>query len=84
MLYCWHEYQSYSVSSEVGAPWRCGVLTPLGGIAGIGLGRLFGGEHDSTPQSGVQVPRLLQRSLSGLYYCCRCSSGGSLMTCMST
>ena len=26
------------VSSVVGAPWRCGVLTTAGGIAGIGLG----------------------------------------------
>ena len=32
-------YQSLSVSSVVGAPWRCGVLTTLGGTAGIGLGR---------------------------------------------
>ena len=26
-LNCWREYQSLTVSSEVGAPWRCGVLT---------------------------------------------------------
>ena len=58
------------VSSVVGAPWRCGVLTTLGGIAGIGLGRLLGGEHVSTPQSGVEAPRLLKRSLSRLYCCC--------------
>ena len=42
----------------VGAPQRCGVLTTQGGIAGIGLGRLLGGEHASTPQSGVEAPRL--------------------------
>ena len=29
-----------------------------GGIAGIGLGRLLGEEHASTPQSGVEAPRL--------------------------
>ena len=58
------------VSSEVGAPWRCGVLTTFGGIAGIGLSHLLGREHDSTPQSGVEAPRLLKRSLSRLYYCC--------------
>ena len=40
----------------VGAPWRCGVLTTWGGIAGIGLGRLLGGEHASTPQSGGSSP----------------------------
>ena len=27
MFYCWHQYQSSTVSSEVGAPWRWGVLT---------------------------------------------------------
>ena len=58
------------VSSVVGAPWRCGVLTTSGGIAGIGLGRLLEGEHDSTPQSGVEARRLIKRSLSRLYYCC--------------
>ena len=47
----------------VGAPWRCGVLTKLGGTTAIGLGHLLGGEHDSTPQSGVQAPRLSKRSL---------------------
>ena len=29
-----------------------------GGKAGIGLGRLLGGEHDSTPRNGVEAPRL--------------------------
>ena len=57
-------------SSVVGAPWRCGVLTTQGGIAGIGLGRLLGREHASAPQSGVETPRLLKRNLSRLYYCC--------------
>ena len=41
-----------------------------GGIAGIGLGRLLGGEHASTPQIGVGAPRLLKRSLSRFYCCC--------------
>ena len=40
------------------------------GLAGIGLGHLLGREHDSTPQSGVEAPRLLKRSLSRLYCCC--------------
>ena len=31
---------------------------------------LLGGEHASTPQSGVEAPRLLKRSLPRLYYCC--------------
>ena len=57
MFYCWHWCQSLTVSSVVGAPWRCGVLTTLGGIAGNGLGRLFGREHASTPQSGAEAPR---------------------------
>ena len=39
-------------------------------IAGIGLGRLLGGEHASTPQSEVEAPRLLKQSLPRLYYCC--------------
>ena len=47
-------------SSVVSAPWRCGVLTAQGGIAGIGLGHQLGREHDSTPQSGVEAPRLLK------------------------
>ena len=56
-----HLYQSLTVdvSSVAGAPWRCGALTTQGGTAGIGLGRLLGGEHASTPQSGVEAPRLL-------------------------
>ena len=33
------------------------------------MGRLLGGEHASTPQSGVG-PRLLKRSLPRLYCCC--------------
>ena len=40
-----HQGLTKDVSSVVGAPWRCGVFTTLGGIAGIGLGRLLGGEH---------------------------------------
>ena len=67
---CWRWYQSLTVSSVVGAPWRCGVLTTQGGIAGIGFGRLLGWEHASTHQSGVEAPRLLKRSLPRLYYCC--------------
>ena len=72
-----HLYQGLTkdVSSVVGAPWRCGVLTKLGGIAGIGLGRLLSGEHATTRQSGVEAPRLMKRSLSRLYYCCCCLNG---------
>ena len=33
---------------------------------------MLGGEHASTPQSGVEAPRLLKRSLPRLYYCCYC------------
>ena len=40
-------------------------------MAGIGLGRLLGGEHASAPQNGVEAPRLLKRSLHGLDFCCR-------------
>ena len=42
-FHCWHQYQSLTKygSSVVGAPWRCGVLTTLGGIAGIGLDHLL-------------------------------------------
>ena len=68
MFYCWHYYQSLTVSSVVGAPWRCGVLTTWSGVAGIGLGRLLGREHASTPQSGVEAPRMLK--LPRLYCCC--------------
>ena len=42
----------------------------IGRIAGIGLGRLLRREHASTPQSGVEAPRLLKRSLPRLYCCC--------------
>ena len=44
----------------------------MGGTAGIGLGRLLGGEHASTPQRGVEAPRLGKRSLPRLYFCCCC------------
>ena len=37
------------VSSVVGGPWRCGVLTTQGGIVGIGFGHQLDREHDSTP-----------------------------------
>ena len=53
-----------NVSSVVGAPRRCGVLTTLGGIAGR--------EHDSIPQSEVGAPRLPKRSLPRLDCCCCC------------
>ena len=43
---------TFDVSSVVGAPWRCGVLTTKGGKAGMKLGHLLGREHDSTLQSG--------------------------------
>ena len=55
------------------------VLTTWCGIAGIGLGHLRRREHDSTPQSGVEAPRLLKRSLPRLYYCC---FFGHCMTCV--
>ena len=44
ILLCLNQYPSLTVdvSSVVGAPWRCGVLTTWGGRAGIGLGRLLG------------------------------------------
>ena len=58
------------VSYEVGAPWRCGVLTTWGGIAVIGSGHLLWGEHDSTLQSGAEAPRLLKRSVPRLDHCC--------------
>ena len=35
---------------------RSRVLTTEGGIAAVGLGRLLGGEHDSTLLSGVKAP----------------------------
>ena len=52
-----HLFLGYTkdVSSVVGAPWRCGVLTTQGGIAGFGLGHLLGRELDSTPQSGGRL-----------------------------
>ena len=37
----------FHVSSVVGAPWRCGVLTTKGGRAGVGSGHLSRREHDS-------------------------------------
>ena len=36
----------------------------------FGSGHLLGRKHDSTPQGGVEAPRLLKRSLSRLYDCC--------------
>ena len=57
------------VSSAVGPPWSCGVLTTKGGLAGIGLSHLLGRDHDSTSQSGVEAPCLLKRSLTRLDCC---------------
>ena len=36
------------------------------------VGPLAGGEHDSTPLSEVEGPRLLKRSVTRLDYCCSC------------
>ena len=58
------------VSSEIGAPWRCGVLTTQGGIAGIGSGHLLEREHDSTHQSEVEAPRERKRRVPKLDCCC--------------
>ena len=33
------------------------------------VGPPAGGEHASTPKSGVEAPRLFKRSLTRLYYC---------------
>ena len=45
------------------------------------MGRLLGGEHASTHQSGVEAPRLLKRSLPRLYYCCCCSCCSCWVVC---
>ena len=45
---CFLSSLSKDVSSVVGAPWRCGVLTTKGGKAGFGLGHSLVGEHDSS------------------------------------
>ena len=67
----------FDVSSVVGAPWRCGVLTTQGGKAGIGLAHLPGRQHSMTQLSRVGW-RLLaahahrperQRSVPRLDYC---------------
>ena len=50
-----HLYQGLTVSSVVGTPWRCGVLTTQGGKDGIGLGHQLGREHDSTPTLGLRL-----------------------------
>ena len=68
IFHCWHQHQSLpaDVSSVVGVPWRRDVLATWCGLAGIGLGHLLWREHGSTPQSGMEAPRLLKRSLSRL------------------
>ena len=63
---------SIDVSSVVGAPWRCGVLTTQSGTAGVGLRHLLRRGHDSTRQSGVEAPRVSKRSLARLDCCCCC------------
>ena len=55
-------------------------LDDIGRDSWFGLGRLLGGEHASTPQSGVEAPRLLKRSRPKLcYYCCCC---GGVLCCV--
>ena len=51
ILNCWRQYQSLTVSSVVGAPWRCGVLTTWG----LGWAACLG---ESMLQLGVEAPRL--------------------------
>ena len=60
-------FSKYVPLPACGAPWRCGVLTTQGGETGIGMGHLLGREHDSSPQSEVEAPRLLKRSFSRLF-----------------
>ena len=59
MFYCGHYNLRLSVSSVVGLH---GVPVGVERDSWIGLGRLLGGEHDSTPQSGVEAPHLSTRS----------------------
>ena len=44
------------VSSVVGAPWRCGVLTTQDGKAGIGLGHRLETEHNFPDWGGGSSP----------------------------
>ena len=62
---CWHEYQilTFDVSSIVGAPWRCAVLTAQGGIAGLGWATCCG-------QTMIQLPGVGWKLLT-------CQSGAS-------
>ena len=70
------------ISSAVGAPWRCGVVTTWGRIAGFGLSDLSWGRarFDSPKWGGgssrkkLNVPRL----------CCCCFSLIFSRMCMST
>ena len=81
-LFHYQHYLVRDVSSLVGAPWRCGVLTTQDGKAGIGLGHPLGREHDSTLHSGVDAPRLLKRSVHRLDYCCCCFGRGTETRCL--
>ena len=53
-------FEKKDVSTVVGAPWRCVVLTTHSGIAGIGLGHLLG------EKSMIQLPRVGWRLLASL------------------
>ena len=57
-FHCWHQFQSLTVDvfSVVGAPWRCGVLTTYGGIAGVGPPAWE--SMIQLPKSEVEAPRL--------------------------
>ena len=79
-------YQGLTVSSVVGAPWRCSVLTDIRRDSWdwVGPPAREGRQHASTPQSGVEAPRLSKTEplqivlllllllLLVLYYCCCC------------
>ena len=76
---CKHLYlgSPKDVSSMVGAPWRRGVLATWSGRAGIGVGHLLRRNHDSTPQSGVEAPRLFKLFLWLLLVCVVCVVGAA-------
>ena len=55
-------YFPLQIGSDVLKPLRADTMTFLFTLAHF--------DHALTPQSGVEAPRLLKRSLSRLYYCC--------------
>ena len=71
IFYCWHLASEFNCFLRCRCSMEMWCPDDIGRDSwDLGWAACLGGEHASTPQSGVEAPRLLKRTLPRLYYCC--------------